>query len=153
MREGTSLRGARAADCAAEKTASRRELCRNILSAFPPQPTWWSPNVSAGVRQTGHSSLPLSHRVSVLPYGQCGVAGNPNSLASRYSAVACLFHASERGMLSIDHRIKLRRHFILQYILRHIAQARAARYYTPGNQYFSHCGLRQLYSSVAHREK
>ena len=40
MRDGTSLRGASAADWAAEKTASRSALCLRILSPFPPHPTW-----------------------------------------------------------------------------------------------------------------
>ena len=40
IREGTSLLGTKAADCAAENKASRRESCRKILSPFPPQPTW-----------------------------------------------------------------------------------------------------------------
>ena len=39
-RKGASLRGARAADCAAVKIAPRIELCRRILSLFPLHPTW-----------------------------------------------------------------------------------------------------------------
>ena len=54
IKDDTSLRGARAADWAAEKIASRRELCRAILSPLPPHPTWWSPYGSAtGVANKG----------------------------------------------------------------------------------------------------
>ena len=52
IRWGDSLWGARAADWAAVKIASRIELWRWILSPLPPQPTWWSPKLSAGEWQT-----------------------------------------------------------------------------------------------------
>ncbi len=42
INEGASLRGSRAADCAAEKSVSWLESCRWILSPFPLHPTWWS---------------------------------------------------------------------------------------------------------------
>ena len=53
-REGTSLRGAKAADWAAEKTACPMELCLRILSRFPPQPAWWSPKGLATAWQRGY---------------------------------------------------------------------------------------------------
>ena len=53
IREGTSLRGQRAADWAAEKTTSQMALCRMMRLLLPPQPTWWSPKTSAGLRQSG----------------------------------------------------------------------------------------------------
>ncbi len=46
--------GPSAADWAAENRTSLIALCRVILSPFPPQPTWWSPNSSAGEWHTGH---------------------------------------------------------------------------------------------------
>ncbi len=48
-----SRAGLRAADWAAENKTSRIALWRVILSPFPPQPTWWSPNSSAIVWHAG----------------------------------------------------------------------------------------------------
>ena len=52
-RDGTSFLGAKAADWAAEKMVSLRELCRWMRSPLPLQPTWWSPKPSVTTWQTG----------------------------------------------------------------------------------------------------
>ena len=57
---GTSFRGAKAADCAAENSASRRESCRWIRSLFPPQPTCMV--VTIGVSDNLAERAPLLHR-------------------------------------------------------------------------------------------
>ena len=53
IRLGISLDGARAADSAALNRTSGMALWWEILSPFPPQPTWWSPKVSAVLRHSG----------------------------------------------------------------------------------------------------
>ena len=45
--------GPKAADCAAEKRTSLMALWRTMRSPFPPQPTWWSPNLSAVLWHSG----------------------------------------------------------------------------------------------------
>ena len=72
---GASFLGAKAADCTAEKSVSRIESCRWILSPFPPQPTWWSPYVSAVTWQTGQLTpplrqCPLSYNIDEVVYNQ-----------------------------------------------------------------------------------
>ena len=52
-RDGTSFLGAKAADWAAEKMTSLRELCQWMRSPLPLQPTWWSPKPSVTTCQTG----------------------------------------------------------------------------------------------------
>ena len=54
---GISLRGARAAELAAENSASLRELCRRTRPLSPLHPTWWSPNRSAWTLQHGQGAL------------------------------------------------------------------------------------------------
>ena len=51
-----SFEGASAADWAAVKSTSLMALWREILSPFPPHPTWWSPMVSAMPRHTGQEN-------------------------------------------------------------------------------------------------